>query len=108
MDTCDQGPLYQNAHIIEVVCPFKTNDASNKSLFLSIKGDIRCLIFNFNFKELSIKLHLLYFYFFNWNFSLILRSTLLELYGYIKNILIEGTVSQNFDVGLSFYFRSKT
>ena len=45
-----------------------------------------------------------HFIFFNWNFSLHIKFTLLKSLGCIDNILMEGTVSQNYDIGPSFYF----
>ena len=42
-------------------------------------------------------------YFLNWNFSLNIKSTHLKSLGYIDNILMKETVSQNYDIGHSFY-----
>ena len=40
----------------------------------------------------------------NSNISLIIEITVIKCYTHIKNIHMEGTVSQNFYSGLSFYF----
>ena len=72
------------------ICPFKTIDTSNESLIFSLSGGICCFSSNF----------------LNQDFSLNIELTLLKLSRYI-NILMEGIMSQNFGLGLSFYFMSK-
>ena len=47
-------------------------------------------------------------FFLNQDFSLNISFPLVKLYRYFKNIVIEGTVPQNFDLGLSFFFVKKT
>ena len=45
-----------------------------------------------------------YFNFLNWNFSLSIMSVFLKSLGCVDSILIKGTLSQNFDIRLSFHF----
>ena len=58
-------------------------------------------------RKYDLKFIFFYFYFLNLNFSRIIDVILLKSVGRNGNILIEGTVSQNFDLGPSFYFISK-
>ena len=53
------------------------------------------------------KKHFLNFYFVNKNFSLNIEVNVLKFSIDVKNILMEGTVSQIFDLGLRFCFISK-
>ena len=53
------------------------------------------------------KKHIFHFYFFNKDFSLNIEVNVLKSFTDVKNILIEGSVSQIFYLGLSFCFMSK-
>ena len=48
-----------------------------------------------------------HFYFLNKEISLNIKARLMQFYTHVKNIHIEGTVSQICDIGLSFNFMSK-
>ena len=53
------------------------------------------------------KKHIFHFYFLNKDFSLNIVVNVLKSFTDVKNILIEGSVSQIFDLGLGFYFMLK-
>ena len=53
------------------------------------------------------KKHFLYFYFLNKDFSLTIGVNVLRFSTDVRNIHIEGSVSQIFDLGLSFCFIKK-
>ena len=48
-----------------------------------------------------------HFYFLNMDISLYTYSPIMKFCTGVDNTLLEGTVSQNFDLALSFYFMSK-
>ena len=50
------------------------------------------------------KKHIFHFYFLNKDFSLNIEVNVLKSFTDVKNILIEGSVSQIFYLGLSFCF----
>ena len=60
-----------------------------------------------NFEKILIKCNLFYFYFLNQNFLFIIKDIFFKLSGRINNNLMEGTVSQNFDLGPSFHFTTE-
>ena len=45
--------------------------------------------------------------FFNTDFSFTVHNMHLKLYGYVQNVLVEGSISQNFDLRPSFIFMIK-
>ena len=53
------------------------------------------------------KKHIFHFYILNKDFSLNIEVNVLKSFTDVKNILIEGSVSQIFNLGLSFCFMSK-
>ena len=57
----------------------------------------------FDLKKQQIKYQFFHFYFLNCDISLILEITVITFYTDVKNIHMEGTVSQMFYLGLSFY-----
>ena len=52
----------------------------------------------------EVKNWLLYFYFLNTDFSFTVCNINLKLYEYAQNVHLEGSVSQNFDLGPGFIF----
>ena len=62
---------------------------------------------NLIFRELLILNHFLDFYFLNMDISLNICFSEMKFCTLAHNILLEGSVSQNFDFGLSFYFMTK-
>ena len=58
----------------------------------------------FGFKKKQILNEIFHFYFLNSDILLIIKITIIKFYTDIKNIHMEGTVSQIFYLGLSFYF----
>ena len=50
------------------------------------------------------KKHFFHFYFLNKDFALNIEVNVLKISADVKNILMQGTVSQIFDLGLSFCF----
>ena len=54
-----------------------------------------------------IKNQFFHFYFFIQDISLTIDSTYLLFSGYVKNIHLEGIVSQNLNIGLSSHFMTK-
>ena len=53
---------------------------------------------------MNLKTHIFHVYFFNMDISLIIALTSLRMCMCITEICMEGGVSQNFDLGLSFLF----
>ena len=53
---------------------------------------------------MNLKTHIFHVYFLNMDISLIIALTSLEICMCIAEICMEGSVSQNFDLGLSFCF----
>ena len=62
---------------------------------------------NFIFRKLSILNQFFYFYFLNMDISLDIQVPGMKICTGSHKILVYGSVSQNFDPGLSFYFMSK-
>ena len=84
------------------------------TLYIKLKLSIRAIYshkqyYRFNNdivckSRLKLKIGFLYFYFFNTDFSFTVHNIHLTLYGYVQNVLVEGSVSQNFDLGPSLIF----
>ena len=53
---------------------------------------------------MNMKTHIFHVYFLNMDISLIIAPISLKICMYIAEIYMEGSVSQNFDLGLSFCF----
>ena len=53
---------------------------------------------------MNLKTHIFHVYFFNMDISLIIALTSLKMCMCIAEICMKGSVSQNFDLGLSFCF----
>ena len=76
-----------------------------KVYFLSLSDDVHVpLVSTLILRKCKLNFILFTFIFLNWNFLLIMKLTLLKSSGYICNILMEGTMYQNYDLGPSFYF----
>ena len=58
----------------------------------------------FDLKKKLIKNQFFHFYFLNSDILLTIEITIIKFYTDVKNIHIEGTVSQILYLGLSFYF----
>ena len=58
----------------------------------------------FDLKKMLIENQFFYFYFLNSHILLIIVITVIQFYTDVKNIHMEGTVSQICYLGLSFYF----
>ena len=61
----------------------------------------------FIFQKILIKNLFFHFYFLNPDFKLTIISTTLQLCSLLDNVYLEGTVSQIFYIGPSFYFLAK-
>ena len=53
---------------------------------------------------MNLKIHIFHVYFLNMDISLIIALTSLKMCICIAEICMEGSVTQNFDLGLSFLF----
>ena len=62
---------------------------------------------NLDCKKLLAKETFFNKYFFNMDISVTNNSILIKFCPCVDNIYMEGTVSQNFDIGPSFYFMTK-
>ena len=100
IETCDECPAQSNYHISVATFPFLTNNTSNESLHFILFNDI-CRIINLVFTEIPIKYIFFIFSFLNWNFSLNIPYLRFKLFRSFENILMEGTVSQNYYLGPS-------
>ena len=58
----------------------------------------------FDLKKQQIEHLIFHFYFLNSDISIIIELTVIPFYTDVKNISVEGTVSQIFYLGLSLYF----
>ena len=61
----------------------------------------------YRFLKIPIKILFFHFYFLNQDFLFTNRISTSRLCNLINNVYLEGTVSQIFDLGPSFYFMSK-
>ena len=53
---------------------------------------------------MNLKILIFHVYFFNMDISLIIALICLKICMFLSELCMEGSVSQNFDLGLSFYF----
>ena len=53
---------------------------------------------------IEVKNRLFILFFLNTDFSFTVYNIYLRLYGHVQNVLVEGSVSQNFYLGPSFIF----
>ena len=53
---------------------------------------------------MNVENHFFHFYFSNNDFSFTINSLSIKLFLVIKNIHMQGSVSQNFDLGFFFFF----
>ena len=60
------------------------------------------------FRKIEIKILFFYFYFLKRDFSFTIMSSALRLIELVDNIHLEGTMSQIFDLGPTFFLCQKT
>ena len=52
IETFDHGPMVQNAHRSEAMCPFNTINISYEILFFPLSDDVCWFSFNLDFKKI--------------------------------------------------------
>ena len=82
-------------------------DIPNGSLYFCLPNHINYVMIDLIFRELLILNHFMDFYFLNMDISLNICFSEMRFCTLANKILLGGSVSQNFDLGLSFYFRTK-
>ena len=82
-------------------------------LYVKIKAIFSAIMYynvyviGFNFLKIIIKILFYHFYFSNQDISLTIKPPYLKVCNQINNVYLEGTMSQIFYLGPSFYFMSK-
>ena len=82
-------------------------DIPNDSLYFCLPDHINYVMIYLIFRELLIFNHFFDFYFLNMDISLNISFSEMKFCTLGHKISLEGSISQNFDKGLSFYFISK-
>ena len=82
-------------------------DIPNDSLYFCLPNHINYVMIGLIFRELLILNHFMDFYFLNMDISLNICFSEMKFCTLANKIPREGSVSQNFDLGLSFYFMTK-
>ena len=76
----------------------------NVRLYFCLSNHINEIMIKLIFRKLWILNQFFNFYFLNMNISLNNYAPVIRFKGGALNIILEGTVSQNFDLGLSYHF----
>ena len=96
--------IYTFDHNSETVLVIITYNIPNKRGYFSVSFDSSFIVIKFDLIFKKIKTDFFHFYFLNMDISFNIQVTEMKLCTGVKNIHMEGTVSQIFDIGLSFDF----
>ena len=91
-------------HNSETVSVIITYNIPNKREYFSLSFDSSFIVIKFDLIFFKFKTDFFHFYFLNIDISFNIQVTEMKFCTGVNNIHIEGTVSQIFDIGLSFYF----
>ena len=107
IDNSGRSVIYTFYHNSETASVMITCAIPNKRGYFSSSFDICVIVIEFYLGFKQIKTDFLHFYFFNMDISFDIQVTEMKSLKGVKNIQIEGTVSQIFELGLGFDIMKK-
>ena len=107
IDYCDERVFQENSYISSAISLTHTYYISYEGQYFSVLDHTSNIWIGHKLLEKWIKNWFFHFYFLIQDFLLNTGNTFSQIYMSIHNIHIEGTVSQNFDIGPSFIFMQK-
>ena len=96
--------IYTQDHTSETALVIITCNIPNKRGYFSASFDICVIVINFNLGFQKCKTDFSHFYFLNMDISFDIHVTVMKSLTWVKNIQMEGNVSQIFYLNLGFDF----